>query len=234
MQKTKIVLASASIGRRGLLEKLGVPFEVIKSTVDEEKINDSDPYLRIQKRARAKAEDVVKIIQSTNNPINTNQQIIKETSRLVLTPRSKNNQQPTTNNSQLIIAADSEALLNGKTYGKSKDKKHAKEIVRALMGNTHEFLTATTIILSNLDDLGNLTETKRWENITKTLVTMKTMTETEIKEYTSRYDFTKFAAAYTLNETPWDLITKIEGSYTNVIGLPFEALLPILRNLETI
>jgi len=60
------------------------------------------------------------------------------------------------------------------------------------------------------------------------------MSEAEIDEYVSRYDFTRFAAAYALNETPWNWITKIDGSYTNVIGLPFEVVLPIFKDLKLI
>ncbi|MCL4200678.1 Maf family protein, partial [Patescibacteria group bacterium] len=41
-------------------------------------------------------------------------------------------------------------------------------------------------------------------------------------------------AGYALNETPWDLVTKVDGSYTNVIGLPFEVLLPVLRTIKII
>jgi septum formation protein len=75
---------------------------------------------------------------------------------------------------------------------------------------------------------------KSWESLTKTKVTMKKMGPTEVDEYVSRYDFARFAAGYSINEAPWDLIKAIDGSYTNVIGLPFEELLPILRKLEII
>ncbi len=60
------------------------------------------------------------------------------------------------------------------------------------------------------------------------------MTGPELESYVARYDFTRFAAGYSLNETPWDLVTKVDGSYTNVIGLPFEVLLPILRTIKII
>ena len=60
------------------------------------------------------------------------------------------------------------------------------------------------------------------------------MSPAEIESYITRFDFTRFAGGYALNEAPWDLVTKIDGSYTNVIGLPFEVLLPILRQLKII
>lgn len=202
MNKSKphLILASASIGRKGLLEKLGVPFTVLPSSIDEETINDLDPKVRLINRARAKAEDVLKQLPS----------------RFPLSPSP-----------YLIIAADSEAILNEKTYGKSRNRAHAKEIVSALMGHTHDFYTATCII-----KMQNNQEKNRWEDLTLTKVSMRNMSSQELNEYISGYDFTRFAAGYTLNETPWDLITKVEGSYTNVIGLPFEVILPIFRRMN--
>jgi len=229
MKNPQLILASASIGRKHLLEKFGVPFEIVPSSVDEEKISDQDPYVRLANRARAKAEDVCKRLTSSE-----------------LASRKNRSKRYTLNANYLILAADSEALLNGKTYGKSRDKSHAKQMISELMDNTHEFVTGTCIVYlssprrrgskNNIDSRfrGNdhLMETYRWENITKTQVTMRKLTNQELDDYILRYDFTRFAAGYTLNETPWDLITKIEGSYTNIIGLPFEVVLPIFRNLH--
>ena len=223
MKNPQIILASASIGRKTLLQKLGVPFSIQVSSVDEEEIVDPDLHKMLALRARAKAEDVAtKIIQLSNSQINTNYPIEKNTRRYTLDAKRF-----------LIIAADSMAIFNNQTFGKARDKKHAKTIVQALNGQTHDFVTATTIIsLGNLGDIGHLSETSRWENITRTAVTCRKMSEAEIDEYVSRYDFTRFAAAYALNETPWNWITKIDGSYTNVIGLPFEVVLPIFRKLS--
>ena len=97
------------------------------------------------------------------------------------------------------------------------------------MGRTHVFATAVTIALFD----GTKVK-KTWEKTVKTRVTMRKLTPVEIDSYVSRFDFTRFAAAYALNEAPWDLVTKIDGSYTNVIGLPFEVLLPILRQQKII
>lgn len=212
--KPKIILASASIGRKELLQKLGVPFDVKISTIDEEAITDSDPYTMLEKRARAKAEDIFNKLlfeQSENFSLRSKNKLFSSS------PNSK---------SYLIIAADSMAIVGNETFGKSKDKAHAKKMVKQLMGKTHVFATATSII-----HIADNTIINRWNDLSKTNVTMRSMTENEIDEYVTRYDFRRFAAAYTFNETPWDLITKIDGSYTNVIGLPFEVVLPIFRKL---
>ncbi len=129
----------------------------------------------------------------------------------------------------LLIAADSMAIVGKKIYGKAKDRDDAKVILKALMDRSHTF--ATTVVLVHMK---GHTVKKRWEKTVKTTVALGKLPPSELESYVGRYDFTRFAAGYALNETPWDLVTKIDGSYTNVIGLPFEVLLPILRQLKII
>lgn len=200
--KPDIILASQSIGRRMLLEKLGVRFRVSVARIDEDAIVDKKPETTIKKRAAAKALEVA------NHP------------RVYSIPEERES---------LIIAADSMAILGAKTFGKSTDREHTREILKNLMGKTHAFTTAVHIILMNGEKVK-----KTWEKSVTTKVTFRKMNTTEIESYITRFDFTRFAAGYALNEAPWDLVTKLDGSYTNVIGLPFEVLLPILRQLKII
>ncbi len=197
-----VVLASQSIGRKTLLEKLGIHFKVVITRINEDAISDIDPLKMMKKRAAAKADEVV------HHP------------RVYAIPDKAKN---------LIIAADSMGILGRRTFGKAGDREEVKTMMKSLMGRTHVFATAVCIVL-----LDNLTEIKRWEKVVKTRVTLRHLTAGEIESYIARFDFTRFAAGYSLNETPWDFVTKIDGSYTNVIGLPFEVLLPIFRNLKII
>jgi septum formation protein len=200
---THIILASQSIGRKQLLEKLAIRFRVAVSRVDEDAIVNIDPAKTIKMRAVAKLDEIV------NHP------------RVYsLDEKAKN----------LIIAADSMAIVGKKVYGKPADREASRVMVKDLMGKTHTFVTAVAMAL--IDETG--TVKKRWEKSEETKVTMRKMTGPEIESYVTRYDFGRFAAAYAINEAPWDLITKIDGSYTNVIGLPFEVILPIFRSLDII
>jgi septum formation protein len=197
-----VILASQSIGRRILLEKLGLRFRVVVSRVDEDAITDRDPFKTLKLRAQAKIHEVV------------------GHSRVYSLPDTRE---------ALIVAADSMAIIGKKTYGKSIDREQTREMLKSLMGRTHIFATAVTIVLFD-----GTKAKKTWEKTIKTRVTMRKLTPVEIDSYVSRFDFTRFAAAYAINEAPWDIVTKIDGSYTNVIGLPFEVLLPILRQLKII
>jgi septum formation protein len=198
-----IILASQSIGRKQLLEKLAVRFRSIITQVDEEEITSDDPVKTIKLRAQAKLDE-----------------IIKHPRVYALDEKAKN----------LIIAADSMAIIGKKIYGKPTDRESTKVMLHDLMGHTHTFATAISVALLDVECKFK----KRWDKVSTTKVTMRKMTAPELESYVTRYDFSRFAAAYTINETPWDLVTKIDGSYTNVIGLPFEELLPIFRSLDII
>lgn len=197
-----VVLASQSIGRKMLLEKLGLRFRVAHTRVDEDILTAKDPLTLIKKRALAKADEVAR-----HPRVYTLSEEFKT----------------------LVITADSMAILGKKAYGKARDRNDAREMVKALMDKTHAFTTAVVVTLF----VGHSPKQK-WEKTVTTKVTMRKLSPAELELYVTRYDFTRFAAGYALNETPWDLVTKIDGSYTNVIGLPFEVILPIFRKLEII
>lgn len=229
----QVILASSSIGRKMLLEKLGVSFRVVPSTINEDIILHSNPIKMLQMRAKAKAEDVAKMLTANSF------QLKAKIQPYAIAPKP-----------YLIIAADSMAVFDGQTFGKAKNKADARRILKNLMGKTHNFVTATSIIYlphpvipatrlhlpdakaSDGQPAGIHQKLKQWNNETSTRVTLRLLSPSSLAQYVTRYDFTRFADGYALNETPWDLVTKIEGSYTNVIGLPFEVILPIFRKFR--
>ena len=197
-----IILASQSVGRKMLLDKMSLRFRVVVAHVKEEDITDPDPITMIKRRAQAKVEEIAQHPRVYG---------IAEDDK------------------SLIIAADSMAILGKEVFGKSKDRDETKDMLRRLMGRTHTFVTAASAIY-----IVESKEKRRVAKVIKSRVTMRKMTPAEMESYVTKYDFTRYAAAYAINEAPWDLVTKIDGSYTNVIGLPFEVILPILRNLKII
>lgn len=197
-----VVLASQSVGRRSLLEKLGIRFRTVVTRIDEEHVTDPNPVKTLQKRAEAKSTEVV------DNP------------RVYMIPEDRD---------VIVIAADSEAISGKKSYGKAADKDEARAMLKELMGKSHTFTTAVRIVHISMG-----TVKKTWSKTVETKVTLRKLTNPELESYITRYDFSRFAAGYALNEMPWDLVTKVDGSYTNVIGLPFEVLIPVLRTLKII
>lgn len=199
---THITLASQSIGRKQLLEKLGIRFRVAVARIDESTITDRDPVKLIRRRAAAKLQEVI-----------THPRVY------ALSEEAKN----------IIIAADSMAIIGKKMYGKPVDRDDAKVMLKEIMGKPHTFVTAVSIA-----HLEGHTLKKRWDKEEITKVTLSKLKPADLDSYVARYDLSRYAASYALNDAPWTLVEKVDGSYTNVIGLPFEILLPILRQLEVI
>ncbi len=112
----KIVLASKSIDRSELLNRIGIPFEVMVSDIDEEKFKKriSDPILLVKELAKAKLL------------------YVKE--KLLM----KNSQ-------ALIIAADTVVELNGVIIGKAKNPEEAFKIIKNLVGKAHNLITGIAI-----------------------------------------------------------------------------------------
>jgi len=188
MKILKLILASTSSGRKNILSTLKIPFEVIDSLVDEDKIWDKDPQILVEKRAEAKGLAVEKML----------------------------------NGNYLIISADSMVVIGKKAIGKIPVIKEQKEVLlKELSGKTHKFFTAVFI--------KNTQTQKVWQEVGISYITIRKLSAEEIDRYAQTDDLSKYAGAYSITNSPQDFVTKIEGSITNVIGLPLEIILPILR-----
>lgn len=206
----KLILASKSEGRKKLLEYLKIPFEIIPSAIDEEKIIARSPIDTLRLRARLKCEDVAA--------------------------------RPAV--AGLIISADSGAILGNQLIGKPKDRNDALRILSLLSGKTHLFATAVYIIklqtnssnnttpgVLRSDSPGVLKAEIVLNGISKSFVTFRKLKGEEIDFYLSKTDYKRFAASYAIVSAQ-DFITEVKGSISNVIGLPLELLVPILKKLD--
>lgn len=112
---------------------------------------------------------------------------------------------------QIVITADTIVWCEDRYLGKPKNKKVAKEMLKFLSGKWHEVITS----------VGFLTDSK-FEMITETTkVKFKNLTEQEINHYIEKALPLDKAGAYGIQESIGTIgITQIQGSYTNVVGLP--------------
>jgi septum formation protein len=108
--------------------------------------------------------------------------------------------------------------------GKPRDLAEARAMIRRLQGRTHEVYTAVCLAREHPRLRQTFVEQSR--------VTFRPLAEREIRAYLARIDPLDKAGAYAAQE-PTDLriIARIEGSRTNVYGLPMERLAPMLRAL---
>ena len=136
------------------------------------------------------------------------------------------NQKIRKSNNLIILSADSDAILDDKVLGKPANRSEAVKLLASLSDRTHLFITAVHIL--KVDHNNSKTNKVIYSGETKSYVTFRKITRAEIEFYLNHTDFTRFAGSYALISAQ-DFITKVEGSLSNVIGLPLEVVIPILR-----
>lgn len=114
---------------------------------------------------------------------------------------------------EMIVTSDTLVWLNNKALGKPKDYDDAFQILKSLSNQTHEVITSVCFKTVSKKDIIN--------EITK--VTFTELSDDAIRYYLDNYKPFDKAGAYGIQEWIGLVgISKIEGSYTNVVGLPTE------------
>jgi len=124
----------------------------------------------------------------------------------------------------VVIAADTLISLENAVFGKPADLAQAKEILRKLSGTTHWVISGLCLI--------DAATRNRLIAYDRTKVTMAKMSDAEIEEYVASGQGLDKAGAYAIQESSDKYIEKIEGSFSNVAGLPLELLERMLKGLE--
>jgi len=120
-----------------------------------------------------------------------------------------------TSNNEIVITADTIVALNGEILGKPEDKDHALEMLRKLSGSRHEVYTGVTLVKGD----------KIHSFYDRTEVYCKSVTDEQINFYIDNFKPYDKAGSYGVQDW-WGLVVveRINGSYTNVMGLPTEKL----------
>jgi septum formation protein len=121
----------------------------------------------------------------------------------------------------LVIGADTVVALGTKLYGKPRSKPDAYRMLSELEGRTHDVLTGVCLLHLRGHRQSVFTE--------QTLVTFQNLTEAKIRSYVSHVDPLDKAGGYAIQEEGESIISRIDGSYSNVVGLPIERLREELR-----
>ena len=118
----------------------------------------------------------------------------------------------------VVLSADTVVTVDGLILGKPADESHAIRMLRQLSGRQHIVYTAVCVI----DQIHG----EMHEALEKTVVWFSVMTEPEIIDYVRREDVLDKAGAYAIQGFAAVYISKIEGNYGNVMGLP----LPVVHD----
>lgn len=122
---------------------------------------------------------------------------------------------------EVLLAADSIVIQDDIIYGKPEDYKEAFKILKSLSGRMHQVITGVCLLSTQRE--------KVFSSIAK--VYFENLTDAEISYYIENYQPFDKAGAYAIQE--WIglcKISKIEGTYTNIMGLPVEQVYRELLN----
>ena len=153
----------------------------------------------------------------------------------------------TLNPDELLITADTIVYLDGEVLGKPADEAEAKQMLRKLSGKMHQVVTGVTLKTPlNLPLKGRLAEQDSLPSregrggssisfASVSQVTFAQLSEAEIDHYVTHYRPLDKAGAYGIQEWIGYIgVTRIEGSYFNVMGLPVQRLYSEMKKLNLI
>ena len=120
-----------------------------------------------------------------------------------------------------VLAADTTVYINNEILGKPADAQEAFEMLKKISGQKHEVWGG--IALVSLDRKIAINEAH------STRVLMRELTDNEIKNFISTGEPMDKAGAYAIQGIGAGLVSEIEGSYTNVVGLNLSAVIELLK-----
>jgi septum formation protein len=123
----------------------------------------------------------------------------------------------------LVIGADTVVVSEGVVWGKPADTADARRMLEKLSGRTHKVVTGIALLRLPDRTLRNELETTR--------VSLAPLSELEIEEYVLSGEPLDKAGGYAIQGRAGRFVTRIEGCYFNVVGLPLARLYGMLAEL---
>jgi septum formation protein len=194
-----LVLASASPRRQELLRNAGIPFTVQPADIDETPLANEAPRDCAERLAREKALAVWR-----------------------------------TRPQDLVLGADTIVVVDEIILGKPVDAADAVHMLRMLSGRVHKVITGVCLVkavasdqlpvaskaASHSDERLKTEDGEQRIASETTLVTVSELSEDEIRAYVGTGEPMDKAGAYAIQGMASQWIPRIEGDYTNVVGLP--------------
>lgn len=158
------------------------------------------------------AADIDESVRENEDPVQHAQRLAQEKAQKIAASLGKNH---------LVLAADTIVVLQDKIFGKPTDKNDAKKILQALSGKEHQVITGFFLLNTSAPEQMVMNhETSR--------VWFKNLSDVEIETYVNSGEPLDKAGAYAIQGLAGRFITKFEGSFTNIVGLPTETIAKVL------
>lgn len=120
-----------------------------------------------------------------------------------------------------VLGSDTVVALGDRTFGKPKSLGEAASMLGALQGQVHEVFTGICLLRND--------EKEHWAEVTR--VGFRRLSPDQIANYLEQIDPLDKAGAYAIQEGGERIVSCVEGSLSNVVGLPLDSLEPVLERL---
>lgn len=196
-RRSRLILASASPRRAELLAAAGFEFDVLAVDVDEQVRANESPADYVCRLASEKSARAMERLLAGTTPPGPKDPAYIAPKDPAYVPR-------------IILAADTAVVVDGEILGKPIDDEAARIMLRRLSGRSHQVMTGVSV-RSASREIGGLETTTVW---------FATLSPDEVEWYVDTGEGRDKAGAYAIQGLASRFIPRIEGSYTNVVGLP--------------
>ena len=117
----------------------------------------------------------------------------------------------------VVLGADTEVSLDRRVFGKPSNLEAAREMLSALQGRTHEVISGVCLV--------HLRAHRQRLFAVSTLVTFRPLNAAQIRDYLARTQPLDKAGAYAIQEEGHLIVEALDGSFSNVVGLPMARVL---------
>lgn len=214
-----VVLASGSPQRSEILEKLGVSFEVVVPGVEE--LTGGDPEVEVLENARRKAKAVVEGGAGVSNPRAAVSFSHRPLGERHDAPGEKGSARIGHPRPSLVIACDTDVVLDGKALGKPTDEREAREYLDRMSGRPHEVLSGLVVLADGEERSG----------VERTTVVFKELDDRAKERYVRFGEWRGRSGGYAIQTLGSTLVARVEGSVSNVVGLPVGLLVELAPEL---
>jgi len=210
---TRTILASGSPRRRELLTEMGIAFTVIKPDIEEKRRPGEPPLNYVARLSIEKASAAAERVKASDDSADL--LIVAADTTVILAA-----------DTTVILAADTLGIQGGDILEKPATPDEARAMLIRLRDRPHTVATALTALQLNGMDSARITR------VTQSIVYMRSYSDADIDAYiATREPFDK-AGGYAIQDTTgFNPVSRYEGSYTNIVGMPVETLRAMLDSL---
>jgi septum formation protein len=202
MARVRLVLASASPRRAELLRAAGFVFDALAVDLDERVRPGESPDAYVRRLAMEKSAAAMALLTGS--------------------PMLAGAASPDVRDHVVVLGADTTVVIDGEILGKPRDGPDAERMLRRLSGRRHDVMTGVSLRRGKAE-LGT---------VVTTAVACRALTDADVSWYVASGEGLDKAGGYAIQGLASRFMPRIEGSYSNVVGLPIACVVELLERLR--